>query len=109
MGEASVNIPAGQDYIDPGATAFDDIDGDITDKIEVSGSIDSTVVGTQTITYSVADRAGNLASVARTVIVGVNEGTGGGGGGSLSPLFVMTLMFLFVARRERRICRMLFP
>ncbi len=109
VGEASVNIPAGQDYIDPGATAFDDIDGDITDKIEVSGSIDSTVVGTQTITYSVADRAGNLASVARTVIVGVNEGTGGGGGGSLSPLFVMTLMFLFVARRERRICRMLFP
>ena len=109
VGEASVNIPAGQDFVDPGATAFDDIDGDITDKIEVSGSIDSTVVGTQTITYSVADRAGNLASVTRTVIVGVNEGTGGGGGGSLSPLFVMTLMLLFVARRERRICRLLFP
>jgi hypothetical protein len=62
LGEVRVNIPAGQEYVDPGATALDDIDGDITDKIEVSGTVSSTVVGTQTITYSVADRAGNLAT-----------------------------------------------
>ena len=102
LGEASVNIPAGQEYLDPGATAFDDIDGDITDKIVVSGSINSTVVGTQTISYSVADRAGNLATATRTVVVGVNEGTGGGGGGRLAPLFVMTLLAVFIARRGRR-------
>lgn len=102
IGEASVNIPAGHEYVDPGATAVDDIDGDITDKIEVSGSINSTVVGTQNITYSVADRAGNRASVTRTVIVGVNEGTGGGGGGRLTPLFVLGLLLLFVARRRCR-------
>lgn len=101
LGEASINIPAGQQYADPGATAIDDIDGDVTDKIEVSGSVNSTVVGTQTITYSVADRAGNRASVTRTVIVGVNEGTGGGGGGLLTPFFLMSLMILFVARRAR--------
>ena len=103
VGEASVNIPAGQDYTDPGATARDDIDGDITDRVEVSGSINSTVVGTQTITYSVADRASNRSSVTRTVIVGVNEGTGGGGGGLLAPLFLMTLMILFLARRAIRL------
>ncbi len=44
LGEASVNIPAGQQYVDPGATAVDDIDGDISDKIVVSGSVNSTVV-----------------------------------------------------------------
>ncbi len=102
LGEVRVNIPAGQEYVDPGATALDDIDGDITDKIEVSGTVSSTVVGTQTITYSVADRAGNLASVTRTVIVGVDEGRGGGGGGWLSPLFALALMVLLVTRRARR-------
>ena len=102
LGEANVNIPAGQAYVDPGATAVDDIDGDLTDKIEVSGTVNSTVVGTQTITYKVADRAGNLATATRTVVVGVNEGTGGGGGGRLTPFFVMALMILFGARRVRR-------
>jgi hypothetical protein len=105
LGEASVNIPAGQEYPDPGATAFDDIDGDITDKIVVSGSINSTVVGTQSITYSVTDRAGNLASATRTVVVGVNEGTGGGGGGRLAPVFVMLLLVLSFAARARRSSR----
>jgi hypothetical protein len=101
LGEARVNIPAGQEYVDPGAMAVDDIDGDISDKIVVSGSINSTVVGTQTITYSVADRAGNSASVTRTVVVGVNEGTGGGGGGAPAPLFVVTLLIVAAARRAR--------
>jgi hypothetical protein len=98
-----VSIAAGEQFEDPGATALDDIDGDITDRIEVSGSINSTVVGTQTITYSVADRASNRSSVTRTVTVGVNEGTGGGGGGLLAPLFLMTLMILFLARRAIRL------
>jgi hypothetical protein len=102
LGEANVSIPAGQEYTDPGATATDDIDGDISDKIEVSGAINSAVVGTQTITYSVADRAGNRSSVTRTVTVGVNEGTGGGGGGLLAPLFIMALVLLLAARRTRR-------
>ncbi len=99
LGEASVNIPAGQEYVDPGATAVDDIDGNISDKIEVTGSINATVVGTQTITYSVADRAGNSVSITRTVIVGVNEGTGGGGGGALALLFLVTLLGIAGARR----------
>ena len=101
LGEVRVNIPAGQEYVDPGAMAVDDIDGDISDKIVVSGSVNSTVVGTQTITYSVSDRAGNSVSVTRTVIVGVNEGTGGGGGGAPAPLFVVTLLIVAAARRAR--------
>ena len=102
LGEASVNIPAGELYTDPGATAVDDIDGDLSDKIEVSGTIDPSVVGTQTITYSVADRAGNRSSATRTVTVGVNEGTGGGGGGLLAPWFIFMLTLLLVAQVARR-------
>ena len=101
VGEASVNIPAGQEYLDPGATAVDDIDGDISEQIVVSGTINATVVGTQSITYSVADRAGNNISVTRTVIVGVNQGTGGGGGGHVAPIFIIVLIFLLAAPRIR--------
>lgn len=102
LGEARISIAAGEGYVDAGATAVDDIDGDITDKIEVTGSVNSTVVGTQTITYSVADRAGNRSSATRTVIVGVNEGTGGGGGGILAPFFVLALLLLSIVRASRR-------
>ena len=39
VGAATITIPAGEPYVDQGATAEDDIDGDITDQIEVSGVI----------------------------------------------------------------------
>jgi len=99
VGEATINIPAGQEFIDPGATATDDIDGDISDRIEVSGAINPTAVGTQTISYSVADRAGNRVSATRTVIVGVNQGTGGGGGGASGPTFALCLLLCLIGVR----------
>ena len=101
VGDATINIPAGQEYLDPGATAIDDIDGNISDKIEVSGSINSSAVGTQTISYQVADRAGNTSRKLRTVVVGVNKGTGGGGGGGVTPAFIAILMLVAATRRRR--------
>jgi hypothetical protein len=101
VGDATINIPAGQEFLDPGATAVDDVDGDISDKIEVSGSINSSAVGTQTISYQVADRAGNTARELRTVNVGVNEGTGGGGGGGVTPAFIVILTLVAATKRRR--------
>jgi hypothetical protein len=64
-------------YNDPGATALDDRDGNITSKITKVSSIDSSKTGSYTITYSVKDLAGNTGTAVRTVIVinkvGVNE------------------------------------
>ena len=51
-------------YIDPGATASDNVDDDavITSKITTSGvPVDTTVPGVVTITYEVSDKAGNEA------------------------------------------------
>lgn len=56
-------------YTDPGATAMDDKDGDITSRIQVSGTVSATVEGTYTLTYSVADAFGNQVSASRTVEV----------------------------------------
>jgi len=100
VGPTTVNLVAGQSYEDPGATAQDDIDGDVSDRIEVTGTINPSAVGTQTITYRVADKAGNISSAVRTVNVGVNSGEGGSGGGILAPVFIMLLTMLAVMRRR---------
>ena len=67
LGEAEVNHEQGTEYTDPGATASDDVDGDI--DVAVSGSVDEAVAATYSITYSASDSAGNSASATRTVTV----------------------------------------
>lgn len=58
----------GNVYVDPGATAIDDKDGDVSSKITVSGTV-GTVPGNYTRTYTVTDMAGNMASKDRYVTV----------------------------------------
>ncbi len=68
-GSSSITINLGESFSDPGATATDNKDGDLTDKIETSGTVNVNKAGTYKITYTVEDSAGNTASVTRTVIV----------------------------------------
>ncbi len=61
-GSDSVVLQLGQPpYEDPGATANDNVDGDITDKIVVVSNVDTSIAGTYQITYNVTDAAGNAA------------------------------------------------
>ena len=70
IGTASVNISAGMAYVDAGATAFDNIDGNITANIIVTGSVNTATPGTYTMSYSVSDSAGNTATtITRTINV----------------------------------------
>jgi len=69
IGANPLQHEAGTIYADPGATALDEIDGDLTDDITVSGSVDSNTVGNYTLTYSVTDASGNEATRTRTVNV----------------------------------------
>ncbi|HIM94584.1 MAG TPA: DUF5011 domain-containing protein [Campylobacterales bacterium] len=65
-----VKITEGETYIDAGATANDDIDGNITKNILISNPVDNNIVGTYTITYDVNDSSNNSAlQVKRTVNV----------------------------------------
>jgi hypothetical protein len=102
LGERTITLAAGAAYVEAGATATDDIDGDVTNLIEISGSVNTTAVGTQTLTYRVSDRAGNTASAVRTIKIGVNEGTGGEGGGALSPALLLLLTLVAIRIRHRR-------
>ena len=56
-------------FTDPGYSAEDEVDGDITDKVIVTGTVDISAVGTYTISYDVSDAAGNEATETRTVTV----------------------------------------
>ena len=57
LGPASLKIQIGEEYIDAGATASDDTDGDVTDKISVTGDdFDSNIAGTYTVKYNVVTR-----------------------------------------------------
>ncbi len=91
-GTASVDVPSGTAYTDPGATAVDNIDGDISSSIVVSNPVNTAVVGSYTVTYNVQDLAGNPAvQVTRTVNVTAAVGRGGGGGGALDFWLVAML------------------
>lgn len=57
-------------YSEPGATATDDIDGDLTGSIIVGGdTVNPAVLGTYTVTYTVTDSGTNQAQVSRSVVV----------------------------------------
>ena len=68
-GELKTYIKVGTAYTDPGFTASDNIDGDITSKVVVSGGVDTSKMGINTITYSVADSFGNTTTATRKVYV----------------------------------------
>ena len=69
VGSSTINLEVGDSFTDSGATAEDNEDGDLTPSIITLGSIDTSVVGTYTVTYTVSDSASNTVSVARTVSV----------------------------------------
>ena len=69
-GDASVSAELGTSYTDAGATAVDNIDGDITENITIVNPVDINTAGTYTLTYNVSDAAGNAAAqVTRVVTV----------------------------------------
>jgi PKD repeat protein len=56
-------------FTDPGATAQDNTDGDLTTAIQVTGSVNTFQIGTYTLTYTVQDAQRNETVVTRDVIV----------------------------------------
>jgi VCBS repeat-containing protein len=100
LGAATINVTIDAPYSDPGATASDAEDGDITSRIVVTNPVDTAVLGTYTVTYAVSDSAGNAAvPITRTVNVQPQPGADEGGGGALE---VGTLALLLVAVLQRR-------
>lgn len=69
LGLEKITISQGIDFVDPGCTALDNADGDISSQITLNSDLNTDVPGTYTLTYSVTDSYGNTASVTRQVTV----------------------------------------
>ncbi|VVB70368.1 HYR domain protein [uncultured archaeon] len=74
LGFDPVTLEVHSTYNDAGATAIDDVDGDLTNSIVTNNPVNSDVVGNYTVTYNVNDAHGNSATqVTRTVSIIDNE------------------------------------
>ena len=69
LGDSTVKLTEGQVYQDPGYTAVDNCDGDLTNKVQVSGTVVSSRPGTYELYYTVRDSFGNEDAAVRTVQV----------------------------------------
>lgn len=80
IGEATLTIPMGPGpYVDPGATAVDNADGDITANIVIDASdVDTTMAGTYSVFISATDSSGNSEQFTRIVVVEFSYGGASG-------------------------------
>ena len=69
LGSNFIVLPPGGSFTDPGATASDLCAGDLTSNILVSGTVNTNVLGTNGITYTVTDPSGNSSTTNRAVVV----------------------------------------
>ena len=72
LGDNPLTLPVGSTFNDPGATALDAVDGEIA--INASGSVNTAVPGSYTITYSATDAANNTATL-RNCTIAFNTGS----------------------------------
>ena len=85
-GSATINLTVGDTYNELGATATDNIDGNLTSSIVTTGTVNTNTAGTYTRNYNVSDAAGNPADqVSRSIVVSPASTTGCSGAISAFP------------------------
>jgi peptidoglycan/xylan/chitin deacetylase (PgdA/CDA1 family) len=68
-GDEDMTLDPGALYTEPGYTAADDGDGNLTSEVTVDGAVNAFAEGTYTLTYSVTDSQGNTSIAQRNVTV----------------------------------------
>ena len=68
-GEERIIISYGVEYVDPGFTATDDVDGDLTSSVVVETQLDTSKLGEYIVDYTVLDKNGNIGRAKRIVVV----------------------------------------
>nr|WP_321234047.1 immunoglobulin-like domain-containing protein [uncultured Psychroserpens sp.] len=85
IGASTINLNVGDTYNEQGATATDNVDGNLTSSIVITGTVNTNSAGTYFVNYNVSDTSGNAATqVVRTVNV-TNPSSGCSGGVSSFP------------------------
>lgn len=105
-GSAFVEVQKYADYQEQGALASDNYDGDVSGALQVVSLVDTSVVGTYSVTYTVTDSNGNAAVPAVRTVRVVSRGRPNG---DLTPLAVISTLkpsgrkFILTASGGRRV------
>lgn len=83
LGGEEIVVAAGQPFLEPGFSASDNADGDMTGLVQVEGAVDVYRPGDYTLTYSATDSFGNTAAVRRTVKVEIAQTNPGSSTGKI--------------------------
>ncbi|MCI3919674.1 DUF5011 domain-containing protein [Paenibacillus sp. TRM 82003] len=68
QGNTDLTLEAGSAFVEPGFTAWDEQDGDLTREVTVTGAVYNDKPGLYSLRYNVKDRAGNAAAEATRTI-----------------------------------------
>jgi len=68
-GSKYITLLVGQPYEERGFVAADTLDGNLTGKVKISGTVNTEKAGVYTLKYSVADSYGNSTTVSRKITV----------------------------------------
>ena len=66
-GEQIIEIKKGDEYKEPGYKAIDEYDGELTEKVEIIGKINTEKYGEQILKYRVKDNSNNIIEVNRII------------------------------------------
>ena len=69
LGDINMYLKVVQKYVEPGYKVYDSADQNLTEKVKVSGKVDTSIAGTYQITYSVVNSRKQTITEKRTVIV----------------------------------------
>ncbi|MBN2880393.1 MAG: DUF5011 domain-containing protein [Clostridia bacterium] len=69
LGSKDVFLAVGDSYAEPGYTAADNYDGDITTSVKLESNVDASAEGEYSVIYTAEDSSGNSASAERKVKV----------------------------------------
>ncbi len=68
-GSQTITLNVGSRYNEPGYSASDNYDGDITDKVIVENNVDTSKKGEYNVVYKVKDSSGNDFEINRKIVV----------------------------------------
>jgi len=72
-GKSMIYLNMNEKYVEPGYMVIDTVDSNLSDKVKVTNSVDTSKMGTYKIVYSVVNSSGVTTSASRTVVVVGNE------------------------------------
>lgn len=72
-GEKVVSLMVGEEYVELGVVAKDEVSGDLTNFVVVEGEVNTNIAGEYILKYQLKDGTGVVAEVTRTIIVKAAE------------------------------------